>query len=298
MKDIKELLDIEIPIIQGAMAWISEHNLVGAVANTGATGVIAAGGRSADWLRDEIRKTKDITDKPFGVNIMLMADNIDDIVNVVIEEGIKFATLGAGNPVPYIKLLKEKDIVPIPVVPSLRLAKKVEKAGAPAIIIEGMEAGGHIGTQTTMALLTNIIPEVNIPVIAAGGIVDKRGYRAALMMGAQGVQMGSRFLLSNECVVHQNFKEAIIRATDTDSIVTGFTKGHGVRGLKNKFTEAYLKVELTTGDRELMSKMSKGTGKLAAIDGDIENGLVQVGQSLAQLNTIMSCQEIINEVTG
>lgn len=296
MKSIEELLDIKIPIIQGAMAWISEHRLVSAVANTGATGVIAAGGRTADWLRDEIRKTKELTNNSFGVNIMLMANNIDDIVNVVLEEKVKFVTLGAGNPVPYIKRLLDADIVPIPVVPSLRLAKKVETAGAPAVVVEGMEAGGHIGTQTTMSLLTNIIPEVDIPVIAAGGIVDKRGFNAAKIMGAKGVQMGSRFLLSHECVVHDNMKEAIIKATDTDSVVTGFTSGHGVRGLKNEFTKEYLALELSCGNKEEMDRLATGTNRLAAIDGDIKHGLVQVGQSLVQLKNIQSCKDIIDEI--
>lgn len=296
MKSIEALLDIKIPIIQGAMAWISEHRLVSAVANTGATGVIAAGGRTADWLRDEIRKTKELTNNSFGVNIMLMANNIDDIVNVVLEEKVKFVTIGAGNPVPYIKRLLDADIVPIPVVPSLRLAKKVETAGAPAVIVEGMEAGGHIGTQTTMSLLTNIIPEVDIPVIAAGGIVDKRGFNAAKIMGAKGVQMGSRFLLSHECVVHDNMKEAIINATDTDSVVTGFTSGHGVRGLKNDFTKEYLALELSCGNKEEMDRLATGTNRLAAIDGDIKHGLVQVGQSLVQLKNIQSCKDIIDEI--
>lgn len=296
MKSIEELLDIKIPIIQGAMAWISEHKLVSAVANTGATGVIAAGGRTADWLRDEIRKTKELTNNSFGVNIMLMANNIDDIVNVVLEEKVKFVTIGAGNPVPYIKRLLDADIVPIPVVPSLRLAKKVETAGAPAVVVEGMEAGGHIGTQTTMSLLTNIIPEVDIPVIAAGGIVDKRGFNAAKIMGAKGVQMGSRFLLSHECVVHDNMKEAIINATDTDSVVTGFTSGHGVRGLKNEFTKEYLALELSCGNKEEMDRLATGTNRLAAIDGDIKHGLVQVGQSLVQLKNIQSCKDIIDEI--
>lgn len=296
MKSIEELLDIKIPIIQGAMAWISEHRLVSAVANTGATGVIAAGGRTADWLRDEIRKTKELTNNSFGVNIMLMANNIDDIVKVVLEEKVKFVTLGAGNPVPYIKRLLDADIVPIPVVPSLRLAKKVETAGAPAVVVEGMEAGGHIGTQTTMSLLTNIIPEVDIPVIAAGGIVDKRGFNAAKIMGAKGVQMGSRFLLSHECVVHDNMKEAIIKATDTDSVVTGFTSGHGVRGLKNEFTKEYLALELSCGNKEEMDRLATGTNRLAAIDGDIKHGLVQVGQSLVQLKNIQSCKDIIDEI--
>lgn len=295
---LTELLNIEYPIIQGAMAWVSESKLVSAVANAGATGVIALGGRDAEWTRNEIRTCKELTDKPFGVNLMLMADNKDELLQVIIEEKPAFVTLGAGNPVPYIKSLQEAGIKVIPVVPSLKLAKRVEEAGADAIIIEGMEAGGHIGSQTTMALMENILPEIKIPVIVAGGIVDGRGLAAALIMGAQGAQMGSRFILAEECKAHPNMKEAIIKATDTDSVVTGLLSGHGgVRSLRSEFTDRYIAAEtdgVTTAEER--SNMSKGTNKLAAVDGDIINGAVQVGQSLNRLNKIEPARFIVQDV--
>ncbi|WP_251424187.1 nitronate monooxygenase [Veillonella agrestimuris] len=296
---LTELLNIEYPIIQGAMAWVSESNLVAAVANAGATGVIALGGRDVEWARNEIRACKELTDKPFGVNLMLMADNKDELLTVIIEEKPAFVTLGAGNPVPYIKPLQEAGIKVIPVVPSLKLAKRIEEAGADAIIIEGMEAGGHIGSQTTMALMENILPEINIPVIVAGGIVDGRGLAAALIMGAQGAQMGSRFILAEECKAHPNMKNAIIKATDTDSVVTGLLSGHGgVRSLRNEFTDRYIAAE-TDGKTtpEERSQMAKGTNKLAAVDGDVVNGAVQVGQGLNRLTKIEPARFIIQEVT-
>ena len=295
---LTELLQIEYPIIQGAMAWVSEHKLVAAVANAGATGVIALGGRDVEWTRNEIRACKELTDKPFGVNLMLMAPNKDELVNVIIEEKPAFVTLGAGNPVPYIKPLQEAGIKVIPVVPSLKLAKRIEEAGADAMIVEGMEAGGHIGSQTTMSLMENILPEISIPVVVAGSIVDGRGLAAALLMGAQGVQMGSRFLLAEECQAHQNMKEAIIKATDTDSVVTGLLSGHGgVRSLKNEFTTRYLAAEtdgVTTPEER--TKMSQGTNKRAAIDGDVVNGAVQVGQALNRLVAIESAHTIVQTV--
>ena len=295
---LTELLQIEYPIIQGAMAWVSEHKLVAAVANAGATGVIALGGRDAEWTRNEIRACKELTDKPFGVNLMLMAPNKDELVNVIIEEKPAFVTLGAGNPVPYIKPLQEAGIKVIPVVPSLKLAKRIEEAGADAMIVEGMEAGGHIGSQTTMSLMENILPEISIPVVVAGSIVDGRGLAAALLMGAEGVQMGSRFLLAEECQAHQNMKEAIIKATDTDSVVTGLLSGHGgVRSLKNEFTTRYLAAEtdgVTTPEER--TKMSQGTNKRAAIDGDVVNGAVQVGQALNRLVAIEPAHTIIQTV--
>lgn len=295
---LTELLQIEYPIIQGAMAWVSEHKLVAAVANASATGVIALGGRDAEWTRNEIRACKELTDKPFGVNLMLMAPNKDELVNVIIEEKPAFVTLGAGNPVPYIKPLQEAGIKVIPVVPSLKLAKRIEEAGADAMIVEGMEAGGHIGSQTTMSLMENILPEISIPVVVAGSIVDGRGLAAALLMGAQGVQMGSRFLLAEECQAHQNMKEAIIKATDTDSVVTGLLSGHGgVRSLKNEFTTRYLAAEtdgVTTPEER--TKMSQGTNKRAAIDGDVVNGAVQVGQALNRLVAIEPAHTIVQTV--
>ena len=295
---LTELLQIEYPIIQGAMAWVSEHKLVSAVANAGATGVIALGGRDAEWTRNEIRACKELTDKPFGVNLMLMAPNKDELLDIIIEEKPAFVTLGAGNPVPYIKPLQEAGIKAIPVVPSLKLAKRIEEAGADAMIVEGMEAGGHIGSQTTMALMENILPEISIPVVVAGSIVDGRGLAAALLMGAEGVQMGSRFLLAEECQAHQNMKDAIIKATDTDSVVTGLLSGHGgVRSLKNEFTTRYLAAEtdgVTTPEER--TKMSKGTNKRASIDGDVVNGAVLVGQALNRLVTIEPAHTIVQTV--
>ena len=229
---------------------------------------------------------------------MLMAPNKDELVNVIIEEKPAFVTLGAGNPVPYIKPLQEAGIKVIPVVPSLKLAKRIEEAGADAMIVEGMEAGGHIGSQTTMSLMENILPEISIPVVVAGSIVDGRGLAAALLMGAQGVQMGSRFLLAEECQAHQNMKEAIIKATDTDSVVTGLLSSHGgVRSLKNEFTTRYLAAEtdgVTTPEER--TKMSQGTNKRAAIDGDVVNGAVQVGQALNRLVAIEPAHTIVQTV--
>ncbi|KYZ75120.1 2-nitropropane dioxygenase [Anaerosporomusa subterranea] len=293
---LTNLLGIKYPIIQGGMAWVSEANLTSAVSNSGGAGIIASGGRSADWVRDEIRKTKSLTNKPFGVNVMLMAPNKDEVVEVICQEKVAFVTLGAGNPVPFLKKFHQVGIKVIPVIPNVKLAKRVESAGADAIVIEGMEAGGHIGTLTTMALLTNVIPEISIPVIVAGGIVDGRGVAAALIMGASGVQMGSRFLLTEECTLHQHAKQRIIAASDVDSVVTGYSRGHGVRGVRNKFTEKFLELETSGAPQEILNNLAAGTNKLAAVDGDVENGLVQVGQSLNRLNETKPTAQIMEEV--
>lgn len=293
---LTKLLGIQYPIIQGAMAWISEATLTAAVSSTGGAGIIATGGRSAEWTRDEIRKTKSLTDKPFGVNLVMMAPNKDEIAEVICQEKVAFVTLGAGNPVPYIEKFHQAGILAIPVVPSVKLAKRVEAAGADAIVIEGMEAGGHIGNLTTMALLTNVIPEMSIPVIAAGGIVDGRGMAAALLMGASGVQMGSRFLLTEECTVHPNAKQRIIEAQDTESVATGLSRGHGVRGLKNKFTDRYTELENSGAPQKELDDLATGTNKKAAVDGDVEHGLVQVGQSLNRLTEIKLARQVIEDV--
>lgn len=293
---LTKLLGIAYPIIQGGMAWVSEAHLTAAVSNAGGAGIIASGGRTADWVREEIRKTKSLTDKAFGVNVMLMAPNKDEVVAVICEEKVAFVTLGAGNPVPYFEKFHQAGIKAIPVVPSVKLAKRVEASGADAIVIEGMEAGGHIGTLTTMALLTNVIPEVKIPVIAAGGIVDGRGMAAALLMGAAGVQMGSRFLLTEECQLHPKAKQRIIAASDTDSVVTGYSRGHGVRGLKCQFTDKFLELERTGVPDEVLNNLATGTNKLAAVDGDTENGLVQVGQSLSRLNEIKPVRTVVEAI--
>ena len=293
---LTELLGIKYPVIQGGMAWVSEANLASAVSNAGGAGIIAAGGRDAEWVREEIRKAKEMTDKPFGVNVMLMAPNKDEIVEVVCEEKVAFVTLGAGNPVPYIEKFHEHGIKVIPVVPNLKLAKRVAEKGADAIVIEGMEAGGHIGSQTTLALMTNIIPYIDIPVVVAGGIADGRGIAAALLMGAAGVQMGSRFLLTTESTLHPKAKERILQATDTDSVATGVSRGHGVRCLRNTFTEEYTKLEASGAPQEQLDKLATGTNRMAAVDGDIERGAILVGQSLNVLNEIKSAQEIIEDL--
>lgn len=293
---LTELLGIEYPIIQGGMAWISEATLAGAVSQAGGAGVIATGGRDVAWVREEIRKVKAMTKKPFGVNITLLWKNKEEIINVVCEEGVSFVTLGAGNPVPYIAKLHQAGIKVLPVIPNVKLAKRVEENGADAIIIEGMEAGGHIGTLTTMALMTQVIPAVKIPVVVAGGIVDGRGLAAALIMGGEGVQMGTRFLASQECQVHPNFKKRLLEAVDTDSVVTGYSRGHGVRGLKNEFTEKYLALERSGAPQEVLDRLATGTNRLAAVEGDIVNGLVQAGQSLTPITEILPVQEIMETI--
>ncbi len=295
---LTSLLGIDYPIIQGGMVWISESKLTSAVSNAGGAGIIAAAGRSKEWLLEEIKLTRKMTDKPFGVNIALLQPNKKDMIDAICEERISFVTLSAGNPVDYIDLLKEKGIKVLAVVPNLKLAKRVEAAGVDAVIVEGMEAGGHNGSQTTMALLTNIIPEIKIPVVAAGGIADGRGIAAALIMGAAGVQMGSRFLLAAECILHPKAKQMIIQATDTDSVLTGFTRGSAVRGLKNRFTERYLEMEVKGAPQSELDQLASGTSRLAAVDGDVENGVVQVGQSLNVLTEIKPVKEIMAELVA
>lgn len=296
MKNIMEVLNIKYPIIQGGMAWISEAKLAAAVSNAGGAGIIAAGGRTAEYIREQIQLAKTLTDKSFGVNIQLMAPNKDEIVSVVCEEKPAFVTLGAGNPVPFLAKFKEAGVKTIPVVPNVKLAKRVEAAGADAIVVEGMEAGGHIGVLTTMPLMTQVIPEVNIPVIVAGGFGDGRGLAAALTMGAAGVQMGTRFLLAEECGVHANVKAKLIEAADTDSIVTGQTIGHAVRGVKNKFSLNFVDLEKKGTSEEDLIKLATGTNRLAAVDGDVENGMVQAGQTLLPLKKVEPAKVIIDTI--
>lgn len=296
-KSITEVLGIKYPIIQGGMAWISDAKLAAAVSNAGGAGIISCGGRTTEYVREEIRKAKQLTDKPFGVNVMLMAPNKDEIVDVICEEKPAFVTLGAGNPVPYFAKLKEAGIKVIPVIPNVKLAKRVAAAGADAMVAEGMEAGGHIGVLTTMALMTQVIPEVDIPVVMAGGFGDGRGLAAALIMGASGIQMGTRFLVAEECSVHDNMKEKLIEAVDTDTIVTGLTLGGAVRGIKNKFSTEFVQKENegNTSKEELI-RLATGTNKLAAVDGDVENGMMQAGQTLTVLNKVEPVTTIIEDI--
>lgn len=294
---ITELLGIKYPVIQGGMAWCSDANLAAAVSNAGGAGIIGTGGRSVDWVRTEIRKAKELTDKPFGCNIMLMADNIDAIVAAICEEKVAFVTAGAGNPVPFIDTFHKAGIKIIPVVPSVKLAKRIEAAGADALVIEGMEAGGHIGKQTTMSLMENVIPQLqNIPVLVAGGISDGRAIAAALLMGAAGVQIGSRFLMSTECPAHPNAKAAIAAATDTDSAATGYSRNLGVRCLSNSFTAAYTKLEVSGAPNEELMRFATGTLYKGIVEGDIDNGEVMVGQALNVLNDVRPCQEIMEQL--
>lgn len=292
---LTDLLGIEIPIIQGAMAWISDANLVAAMANAGATGVIAAGGLTAEQLRTEIRKAKTLTDKPFGVNIMLMEPNKDEIVEVICEEGVVFTTLGGGDPVPYIKPLQAAGSKVLPVVPNVRLAQRMEREGADAIIVEGMEAGGHIGKITTMALMTQVIPQVNLPVVVAGGIADGRGVVAALAMGAVGVQMGTRFMVAEECRVHPKAKQMLIEAKDTDSVVTGWTCKYTARSLRNPLTDKLHQLELEGGaaTEQEIKKLILGAGKKGMVGGDVEWGMVMCGQSLSPLTKTEPAKNIV-----
>lgn len=295
-----ELLGIEYPILLGAMAWITTAGLVAAVSNAGGAGVLGSGGRDDTWVREQIQKTKTLTNRPFGINVSLATTPMrDKIVDAIIEEGIDFVTLGAGDPRPFIGRFKDAGIKVVCIIPNTKLAKRVEAAGADMIVIEGMESGGRIGNLTTMALMTNVIPEVQLPVAAAGGIVDGRGLAAALVMGADGIQMGSRFLLASECESHRSNAEAIIQATDTDSCTIGWSRGKGLRGLKNRFAERYLEMETSGVPTEELGRYVQGCSRRVADLGQGEeetNGIVQVGEGLVPLKKIQPAAEIIREV--
>ena len=294
---LTELLGIKYPVIQGGMAWTSDANLAAAVSNAGGAGIIGSGGRTVEWTRDEVRKAKGLTDKPFGVNVMLMAPNIAEIIEMLCEEKVAFVTLGAGNPVPHIATFHAAGIKVIPVVPSVKLGKRIEAAGADAMVVEGMEAGGHIGKQTTMALMENVLPAVqSIPVLVAGGISDGRALAAALLMGAEGVQMGSRFLLTTECPAHPAAKEAIVKATDTDSVATGYSRNLGVRCLANAFTDAYTAKEIAGAPKEELMQMGTGTNRNGILEGDTVNGTVMCGQSLNVLNDVLPCKDVMERI--
>lgn len=292
---ITELLNIEYPIIQGGMAWISDATLAAAVSEAGGLGIISGVGNTED-VRVEIKKVKSLTKKPFGINIMLMRDNVDEIAKLVCDEEIAVVTTGAGSPGKYIEDWKKHNVKVIPVVPSVAIAKRMEKFGADAVIVEGMEAGGHIGQLTTMSLVPQVVDAVNIPVIAAGGIGDGRGIAASFMLGACGVQMGTRFLVSEECKVHENYKDRVLNAKDIDTEVTGTTTSHPVRVLRNKLTREYIKLEKNNADPQEIEALGKGALRKAVVDGDINNGSVMAGQIAGLVNKKQSCKEIINEL--
>ena len=293
---MSKLLNIKYPIIQGGMAWVATHKLAAAVSNAGGLGIIAGGNLPGDVIRKEIRKLKELTDKPFGVNIMLMSPYAEDIVDIVCEEGVPVVTTGAGNPGIYIPKLKEHNVKIIPVVPTVSLAKRLEKQGADALIAEGTEAGGHIGEITTMALVPQVVDNVNIPIIAAGGIADGRGLVASLALGAEGVQLGTRFVCSSEADIHNNYKEMIIKAKDRDAIVTGRSTGHPIRVLKNKFSKEFIELEKTDIDIIQLEKLSVGRLKLAAYKGDVINGSIMAGQISGLIDEIKSCEDIIESI--
>ena len=293
---VTELLQIEYPIIQGGMAWVAEHHLAAAVSEAGGFGLIGAASAPPEIVREEIRKAKELTDKPFGVNIMLLNPNADEVAKIVVEEGIQAVTTGAGNPEKYMPMWKEAGVKVIPVVASVAMAKRMERYGADAVVAEGMEAGGHIGNQTTMALIPQIVDAVNIPVIAAGGIGDGRGVAASFMLGAEGVQMGTRFVVADESIVHDNYKDRIVKAKDIDSVVTGQSTGHPVRCLRNQMTKDYIKNEQEGVPFEELERMTLGSLRKAVMDGDILNGTVMAGQIAGLVSKRQSCKEILQEI--
>lgn len=294
--NICNLLNIKYPIFQGGMAWVSDSSLAAAVSNAGGLGIIAGANAPASFVREEIRKAKELTDKPFGVNIMLLSENADELSDIVIEEGVKVVTTGAGNPGKYIEKWKNAGIRIIPVVASVALAKRMEKAGADAIIAEGCEAGGHIGKLTTMVLVPQVADAVNIPVIAAGGIGDGRGVAAAFILGAKAVQLGTRFLVANECTIHDNYKQAIINSKDIDTVVTGRATGHPVQVIKNKLARKYINIEKENVSLERMEEIGRGALRKAVKDGDMENGSIMAGQISGIIKKRQSAREIIEEI--
>ena len=282
---ITKLLGIKYPVIQGGMAWVATHELASAVSNAGGLGIIGAGGAPASWVKEQIVAAKKETDKPFGVNLMLMNPEADEIAKIIAEEKVKVVTTGAGNPAKYMDMWKEAGVIVIPVVASVALAKL-------------MERGGHIGAQTTMTLVPQVVDAVNIPVIAAGGIADNRGFNAAFALGAEAVQMGTRFVTAKESIVHENYKQKVIKAKDIDSEVTGMSTGHPIRVLRNKMTRQYLKLEKEGAPFEELEKMTLGALRKAVVDGDTVYGSVMAGQSAGLVKKEETCKEIIEDVVG
>ncbi len=295
---ITELLGIKYPIIQGGMAWIAESTLASAVSNAGGLGLIAGGSAPIDYLREQIRKTKEaVNGKPFGVNVMLMSPNADDLAKLIIEEKVPVVTTGAGNPGKFMDAWKEAGIKVIPVVPSVALAKRMERAGADAVVAEGTESGGHIGENTTMCLVPQVVDALEIPVIAAGGIADGRGIAASFMLGAEGVQLGTRFLAAEECQIHPTYKELVVKAKDTDSIVTGRTTGHPCRNVKTKFSK-----KLASGEKdgsitpEEFEEITLGSLRKAVQDGNLEEGSFLCGAIAGMITEVKPCKDIIEEM--
>lgn len=294
--DVTKLLEIEYPILQGGMAWVAEHHLAAAVSEAGGLGLIGAASAPGEWVREQIQKVKERTEKPFGVNIMLMSPYADEVAKVVAEECVKVVTTGAGNPEKYMKLWKDAGIKVIPVVASVALAKRMERCGADAVVAEGSEAGGHIGENTTMVLVPQIADAVSIPVIAAGGIADGRGVAASLMLGASAVQVGTHFVVTKESVVHENYKKCIIKAKDIDSKVTGRSTGHPIRVLRNQMTKEYLRLEKEGASFEELEKLTLGALRKAVVEGDVVNGSLMAGLSAGLVKEEFSCRELVQKL--
>lgn len=294
--DITKLLGIEYPVIQGGMAWVAEYHLAAAVSNAGGLGIIGAASAPPEVVREQIQKTREFTDKPFGVNVMLMNPNAPEVAQVVAEEGVKVVTTGAGNPAKFMELWKNAGIKVIPVVASVAMARMMEKAGADAVVAEGTESGGHIGSATTMTLVPQVVDAVKIPVIAAGGIGDGRGFAAAMMLGAKAVQMGTRFIVAKESIVHKNYKERVIKAKDIDSEVTGRSTGHPIRVLRNKMTREYLKMESEGVGLEELEMLTLGSLRKAVMDGDVVDGSLMAGQIAGLVGKEQTCKEMIEEI--
>lgn len=294
MNTLRDLLKVKYPVIQGGMANIATAQLASAVSNAGGLGLIGAGGNETSWVRDEIRKCKKLTDKPFGVNIMLMSPYAKEISDMVIEEGVKIITTGAGNPGPFIPKWKEAGIIVIPVIPNVALAKRMERAGADALVAEGMEAGGHIGKMTTMAMIPQIVDAVNIPVIAAGGIADKRGVLAAFALGAQGVQIGTVLLATKECPVHENYKNLVVQAKDTDTVLTG--ELHPVRVIKNRMAVEYNSLVKKDATPEELEELTLGSLRKAVFEGNVDEGSFMAGQISGLVKEVRTVKEVLDSM--
>lgn len=296
--EVTELLGIEYPIIQGGMAWVAEYHLAAAVSEAGGLGIIGASSAPADWVREQVREAKKLTDKPFGVNIMLLNPNADEVAKVIVEEGVQVVTTGAGNPEKYMEMWKAAGVKVIPVVASVAQAVRMERCGADAVVAEGCEAGGHIGESTTMVLVPQVADAVSIPVIAAGGIADGRGVAAAFMLGAKAVQVGTHFVVTEESQVHENYKERILKAKDIDTKVTGRTTGHPVRALRNQMTREYLKKEAAGASFEELELMTLGGLRKAVVEGDVTTGSVMAGQGAGMVKEKMTCAQLIQKLNN
>lgn len=295
---LTEILGLKYPVIQGGMAWVAESHLASAVSKAGGLGLIAAASAPAEWVREQIREVRKHTNCPFGVNIMMISPNADEVAKIVVEEKVPVVTTGAGTPEKYMAMWKEAGVKVIPVVASVAMAKRMERCGADAIVAEGTEAGGHIGENTTMVLVPQIVDAVQIPVIAAGGIADGRGMAAAFMLGAEGIQMGTRFVATVEAEVHENYKQCITKAKDIDSRVTGRATGHPVRALRNKMTTEYIRLEKEGASFEELEHLTLGSLRKAVVDGDVKEGSVMAGQIAGLIADIKPCKEAIESIVS